>query len=227
MSTQKHPPLGETGSDVAARTISALAGAIPCVGPILQITINETIKNVRLDRIETFLLYLQDRIDENNLKHSLNTPDGLDIFEEGISQSARALSEERKQYIADLVSNGMKASGVEKQQIRHFLRILTQIDDAQIIILCSYQSKYRRIGDINSDNFFNKHKDVLGPFSREIGRANDDIDKAQLKDALEHHLSSFGLLMEDKSSRQPTQIAYKITPQGIRFIKFIGLSDPE
>ncbi|CAO3429340.1 hypothetical protein [Azospirillum doebereinerae] len=229
----KEPPvLGEGRVEVLGRTIATLAGTIPCVGPIIQVAITETIPSTRIERIEAFLIYIQERLDEQKLDDALKTKEGLDIFEEGISQAARALSEERKRYIAELVAKGMDSDKSAKKESRHILRILNQIDDAQIVILNSYQSKYQKIDEDGDDDFFDRHREILGPFSREIGEDNSEMEKAELKDAFEHHLSSFGLLRvktEDYGSLDggidTRSVTYEITPQGERFLKALGLVD--
>lgn len=225
MPEQDPPPLGEARSDVVARTLTTLAGAVPCVGPLIQVALSETIPNVRLERIEAYLMHLQSRLDEATLNDSLRTADGLDVFEEGMWQSARALSDERKQYVAELVSKGMASNGAERQESRHALRILNQLDDAQIIILVSYQSKYQRIGDEATAAFYKKHRDVLGPFSREISANNKDRGKAELKDAFERHLSSFGLLDVKSEDYNTGRVSYELTAQGRRFLEYLGIAE--
>jgi hypothetical protein len=225
MSGKAPPLLGESRSDVLARTLTTLTGVVPCVGPLIQIALSETIPNIRLDRIEAYLIHLQSRLDEATLQASLMTADGLDMFEEGMWQSARAFSDGRKQYIAELVSKGMASDGAERQESRHTLRILNQLDDAQIIILSSYQSKYRQIGSEATAAFYIKHRNILGPFSRELRSSNKDRGKAELKDAFERHLSSFGLLNVKSEDNNTGQSSYELTAHGRRLLEYIGISE--
>lgn len=135
------PELGETTGNQVMQIVGSIPGAVPYIGPIIQAIISEVIPNIRIERIETYLRYLQDRIDELQLNSALDTLEGLDTFEEGMWQSARAFSEKRQKNIAELVSHGLKGEGEKQQQIRHFLRILNQLGDEDIALLMSHQNR--------------------------------------------------------------------------------------
>lgn len=220
--TQK-PPLGESKIDRMAQIASTASGLIPFAGTVIQLAIEQVIPNIRMERVETYLRYLEEKITASELDKSLRTPEGLDLFEEGIVQSARALTDHRKRYIAELVANGLTSESLDQQQSRHFLRILNFIDDAQIVILSSYQPKYLPLNSPESAEFRNKHRDVLGPFSREIGPNNRDGNKAYHKDALENHLQSLGLLTAQGQSQTPGRTIYRITTQGLSFLSYLGI----
>lgn len=216
------PPLGESDRDVVARTVTTLAGAIPVLGQVFQVILNEIIPNARLQRVETYLLRLQQRIDETELRKASTDREKLDIFEEGLWQSTRALGDDRREYIAELVAKGITEDNA-RAEAKHFLRILNQLDDTQIIILCSYQRRYRVIANPEAAKFYKRHRQVLGPFSREISAQNPDRGKAAHKDALERHLASFGLLEPETSELRVGRVAYAMTPQGLQFLRFLGI----
>ncbi|WP_413208426.1 hypothetical protein [Rhodospirillum sp. A1_3_36] len=223
-------PLGDSASDRVTRTLSTLVGRIPMLGWMMQVAIAEVIPNIRLQRIEAYLLHLDQRIDQVKFKAALEQPEGLDLFEEGLWQSARALDDDRKRYIAELIAKGMAESSAKQEQTRHFLRLLGQIGDSQIIILTSYLSQFGSLGGEETAAFYERHRDVLGPFSREIGSNNPDAGRAEHKDALERHLSSLGLLdvaSEDLgglAGSPGASVTYRITPQGSQFLQYIGVS---
>jgi hypothetical protein len=215
-------PLGDDSKDRAIRIVTNLSGAIPVVGPVLQTVLAEVLPDLRLKRIETYLLALQAQVDEGRLRDALNSPEGLDTFEEGLWQSARALTEERKKHIATLVAKGLSDSA-KSSQARHFLRLLTMLDDTQIIILCSHQSAFTNTSKEEVSDFFKRHRNVLGPFNREIGSHNPDQGKWAHKAALEEHLASLGLLQVASEDWETNLRTFLLSPQGRYFLIFLDL----
>lgn len=198
------PPLGETRGDAVARTAGVVAGLIPFIGPIIQIALNETIPNARMERIETYLQYLSERIDKIRLEAALKRPEELDLFEEGIWQAARALSDDRKQHIATLVASGLSAEEVQVRRSRHFLRILNQLDDAEILILVRCATE---------NAFFIKGAD-LNVTDEQYGL----FDHSSL-----YHMESFGLVRETKKDWQSRSFIFCITPIGREFLSYLGI----
>ncbi|WP_162801437.1 hypothetical protein [Azospirillum brasilense] len=199
------PPLGETRGDAVARTLNVAAGLIPCIGPMVQIALNETIPNARIERIETYLRYLSERIDEIRLESALNRPEGLDLFEEGIWQAVRALSDDRKQRIATLVAYGLSAEEARGRRIRHFLRILNQLDDAEIFILsrCATENAL---------------------FIEQDRTRSKDGDYSPIDHSILYHIESFGLVRETKKDWKSLSFIFCITPIGREFLSYLGLS---
>ncbi|PKR59936.1 hypothetical protein [Thalassospira lohafexi] len=219
----QHPPLGDTSTSKALRIGASVAGAVPFVGASIQTVLTEIIPNVRADRVESYIRHLQDQIDELKLKLALEKPEGLDLFEEGLWQSARAFTEERKKYIGELVISGLNCEEAEQHRVRHNLRILNQIGDDEILILSSYQSKYQAISSDDAKAFRKKHKSVLGPFSRALGSA--DRSKAAHKDALLAHLASFGLLKVTEEDFETSRVKHALTSQGVALLRYIGIAE--
>ncbi|WP_417321245.1 hypothetical protein [Emcibacter sp.] len=228
----QHPPLGDTSASTALRIGVGLTGAVPLVGAVLQTALTETIRNVRLDRVEDYLRYLQAQIDELMLKLALEKPEGLDLFEEGLWQSTRALSDDRKKYIAELVVKGLQETGLEQQETRHFMRILEQLDDRQIILLAEYHpANSPTVGNEQGTRFHEANRNVVQP-----GHAVDDIldhtsqEEAQrgakLNEIMRRHLSSLGLLELDQVfgsiEMQPSSQRYLISEAGKDFLRCIG-----
>ncbi len=228
------PPQGEVLRDTQVTLLKSVAGLVPGIGCIIQGIIESTIPNQRIERIEAFLRHLSDSIQEVDFRNAVATSDGLDLFEEGLLQASRALSDERKLQIAELVAKGFRSDSTEKAAARHFLRILNQIDDRQIILLAKYLPENQPyIGNTRAENFFKNHSDVISP-----GHSIEDIfDEEACKEAnfgnhlnasMIGYLSVFGLLDENESidsigtpsvSRQ-----FSITELGKEFLKFLGVT---
>lgn len=227
----EHPTLGDTKTSKALRIGASIAGAVPFAGATIQTVLTEAIPNVRAERVEAYIRQLQDQIDELKLKLALEKPEGLDLFEEGLWQSARAISDERKKYVAELVSKGLQQTDFEQQETRHFMRILEQLDDRQIVLLAQYHPANRpTVGNEQGTKFHTMNKEVLTP------GAGDDFDdhkahalsrrKSQLNQIMEGHLYSLGLLIEDEmktSIEVPKRTRhFLISESGEAFLEYIG-----
>jgi hypothetical protein len=97
-------------SDIAAALIRGVVGAAPFVGPIIAETLSATIPNQKTDRIITFVKVLEDKInylEEDLLNEKFRSEEFADLLEDGLQLASRALSHERKEYIANLLKNGL------------------------------------------------------------------------------------------------------------------------
>lgn len=228
----QHPPLGDTTAAKALRIGASAAGVIPFAGAAIQTVFTEIIPNVRAERVEAYVRYLQDQIDELKLQIALEKPEGLDLFEEGLWQSARASTGDRKKYIAELVAKGLQETGLEQQETRHFMRILEQLDDRQIILLAEYHpANSPTVGNEQGARFHEANRNVVQP-----GHTVEDIldhtgrEEAQrgarLNEIMRRHLSSLGLLELDQifgsAEMQPSSRRYLISEAGKDFLRCIG-----
>lgn len=139
------PELGENYNENRnnqnKRFAASLISAVPIAGPLMQTVITEIIPNVRMSRVEDFVRYLHEKIKTLELEAALKSPEGLDLFEEGMWQSARALSEARRKNISKLVAAGLVAKNTEREKARHFLRVFNQLGDEDIAILVELASR--------------------------------------------------------------------------------------
>lgn len=214
-------PNGDTLRDRAARTLGTVVGAIPIIGPFVQLAVSELIPNQRLDRIESFLRLLAEKFSEAELKAATTDPKRLDVLEEGITQATRSLSEERQRYIAELVVRGLKAELAEATRARHFMRILNQLDDAQIIILMSYLYESRddknKLTALRTRNPDVLQRRVSGPKTPSPEKQNYETRISMIT-----HLAAFGLL-KVRQQNVSGDIRYRISSQGEEFIRFLGI----
>jgi hypothetical protein len=100
-------PLGPTGRDRAVALARAVAGMVPVVGPLIAELITEVVPGQRQERIEDWLRQLAQQlasVEHATLLERLRKPENVALFEEGAYQAVRAISEERRQQIAELVA---------------------------------------------------------------------------------------------------------------------------
>ena len=97
-------------ADYVSALVKGIVGIAPVVGPMLAEAITLGIPNQKLDRVITFVKVFEDRIkylEEDLLKERIKSEEFGDLLEDALPQASRALSDERKEYIANLLKNSL------------------------------------------------------------------------------------------------------------------------
>jgi len=221
-------------TDLAVAFSKGVLGAIPIIGPLMAEIVGHVIPNQRLDRLEKFLLILEERVkdvDSEVLKKRFGKEEFIDLLEDGMIHASRALSDERKEYIASVIENGIKEENLDAIQKKLILNLLAELNDAEIIMLQSYG-----IHPNERNEYFEKHKNVLTPPQATLGSSPDVIDDKAIYDAQKSHLERLGLLrrrfkkprrgelpeFDDKTGMVKAQ-GYEITSLGRLLLRNIGL----
>lgn len=205
-------------------TFRGLIGQVPGVGPLAVELLNVTIPNQRLERIEKLLNILSEKtfnISEEELQSQFNSIDFIDIFEDVLRQSTKAITDIRLEYLASVLKNGIDSQKFDHLQKKRLLEILERINDVEIILLRSYSlrddtSKYQDF--INKySHIFNVKEDQEHNESPEI----HDKDKQIFIRHYEDNLISLGLVGVDQNNELlPTRL-------GVNLLKIIGFEQLE
>jgi len=208
---------------------------VPVVGSILGEVVGLIIPNQRLDRIEAYLRILGQRlekVDSESLSEHLRDPEHIDLFEEGAVQALRAVSDERKEYIASIVANGLSGNEQDCLRAKRLLKLLAEVDDGQIIVLASYLHK-----NIEDDAFRERHKAVLDPVATHAASTQEETEAAALHEIARVELLRLGLLRADFKSLRKSEIpefdnktgmmkanSRSLTPLGRMLLVHIGVA---
>ena len=148
-------------NDKSEEIISALARAaistVPIVGPFAVEAFNLLIPNQRLNRVDKLLKILSSKIcnmSEKEVEQRFHTPEFLDIFEDCISQTFRAVSDDRLEDLASLLEKSLTDEQIKYLQTKRLLSILSEVNDVEIIILQSY-------GYMNPTGFRDQHNSIF------------------------------------------------------------------
>lgn len=181
-------------TDVATIIGKGLLGAIPFVGALAAEIVGAVIPNQRIDRIESLLKLLESKIQEEDrpkVKERIVSPESVDLIEDGFIQASRALSEERKEYIASLLKNSLTDDELKHIEYKRLLSMLGELNDLEVLILKS-QTLLR--GQPEHDEFWKAHKEVLTPPLAHMGSSQEEIDKHAIYQTHKLHLANLGLL---------------------------------
>lgn len=191
----------------------------------------------RMDRLIDFTRALEVKIgslDQDTVRAKLTDENFTDLLEESARQATQAVTQERRQYLASLMAAGVTTTHISHVESRHILRLLSQINDLEVIWLRFYAYPYHA-GD---DDFRTKNSAVLAPVRATLASDQKTLDQRALQENYVEHLISLGLLSRplqmDPKTGQPvfnrsrkewkTQ-GPETTPLGLLLLRHIGLID--
>lgn len=215
--------------DYVASSVKLTLGAIPVAGPLLAEIAGSAIPNQRLDRIADFAQKLGSRIDhleQATLSRSLKDEKFTDLAEEAMLQAARAVSDERRRYLASLVGKSLSNDEISHEESKHLLRMLNELNDVEVLWLRYHQTSYR-----NQDIEFKKrHAAVFDPIMPTLAEPQARHDAKALQESYKSHLERLGLLTrkyDDPDTRpllsSPDRFDYVIAPLGRLLLRTIDL----
>lgn len=196
-----------------------VAGALPFVGSAVSEIMQSVIPNLRLERIVIFLETLDEKVSEideklNNFKINLQKEQGIDLFEEGIIQASRAVSEERKQRLARLVSRALTEEELKYEEGRKLLNLYRELTDQEIVWLI-YHSLSPAHGQDPHTDWIEKHPEILNPVSRDLSSPREEHERGALQDSYKATLTRLGLTSEQNGTTQ-------ITTLGSMLVRYIS-----
>lgn len=229
--------LDNNKTDLLVSAAKSAVGIVPYAGSLLSELVGNLIPNQRIDRLTKYVKELDERISRISLEKInplLTNDDFIDLIEEGFVQASRAITDERRQYIASIVSNGIEEETIQFHESKQLLKILSELNDIEIIWL-----RFYLVTTIGGDEEFRqKHKNILQPINSYIGADNETMTKAALQNSYKEHLERLELIDHrirvdnttkipefDTSTGKPKKSYSTITTLGRLLLKQIGLID--
>ena len=227
--------LNNNKTDLLVSAAKSAVGVVPIAGSLLSELVGNLIPNQRIDRLTKYVKELDDKISKiptEKINTLLNNDDFIDLIEEGFVQAARAITDERRQYIATIISTGITDETIQLNESKQLLKILSELNDIEIIWLRSYL-----FPTIDGDEeFIQKHKNILQPIQTYIGADNETMIKAAIQNSYKEHLKRLELIDHrininhttkipefDTFTGKPKESYSTITTLGRLLLKQIGL----
>lgn len=209
------PSSNNTADNIAALSRSVL-GVVPFAGSALSEIVTAIIPNQRIDRLTKYVSELEKRmadIPKETIEKIVKDDKFIDLIEESFVQASRALSNERLQYIAAVVGNGITDDQIAFEESKLLLKLMSELNDIEIIWL-----RFYKIPTIGGDNEFrNKHKNVLEHVRTYIGVDKGTLQKAALQDSYRQHLERLGLIKSNirisSETKQPEYDSFSGQPK--------------
>jgi hypothetical protein len=189
---ESDPSLENSTRDRIALAAKGVVGAIPFVGNLVAEIIGSIIPNQRVDRIARFLELLADKvrdIEEETLASKMRTEEFVDLFEDGMIQASRAVSEDRKRHLASLFKNAIANETLEHAYEKRLLQILGELNDVQILILRSYGMRFHE-----RQEFESLHGNAIRGPRVFMSAPQKEIDGGAVHKSYRAHLVQLGLI---------------------------------
>jgi hypothetical protein len=212
---------------------------VPFAGSLLVELAGTVFPNQRMDRIVKYARVLEHKLSslqQDFVRSQLTNENFTDLLEEGMRQAARSLSDERREYIANLIANSLSEQDVEYVEAKHLLRMLSEINDIEVIWL-----RYHLVPGIRVDKEFReKHANIINnPIVASMADTQYVHDKEALQDSYKKHLAQLGLLEPeyniDRKTKSPKYDSFtgvpkirgfQLSPLGRLLLRYIGFSEP-
>lgn len=155
--------IGTNKSDVTAAFIRSVVGVAPFVGPMAAELITAAIPNQKIERVALSIKVLEDRlkyVEEDVVREKFQSDRFADLLEDALPQMARALTGERKAYIANLLSTSLTDDTLDHLAQKKLLSMLNDLNDAEIILLHFYS--IRRADKMKSDRMLEEYPFIPG-----------------------------------------------------------------
>ncbi|EHK8987232.1 hypothetical protein ACP52Y_004154 [Vibrio vulnificus] len=224
--------LEQKSVDYVVSAAKGIFGAMPVFGPALAEIISEIVPNQRIERIVEVLKELDRRLTIAEKSSFSSNKYALSIFEDGMYQAARSLSEERNRYIAMFLKG---CSSLEEDSFnikKKLFYILEELTDLDIKILLGME---HRTGNYNL--IVTPSPVTYGEYESFNATQKYEYDSA--KEAWNLHLSTLlrhGLIEPqyekfdirepyahlDENTGMPRIVDYTVSNLGSVFIRSIG-----
>lgn len=231
MSAENSDILNNKKEDYLAALGRSAASVIPIAGTFVGELITNIIPGQRIDRIAKFLDELNKRVTvlEVNVQEKMQHPENVDLFEEGCYQACRAVTDERLNYIVNLVAHGIGDDVTNYVQNKKMLTILSSLNDMEVLLVLAYADN----PTLGNPGLFGTHPE-LTPMSAYIGAPKEIIEPALMNSAYKNTLVEKGLIRETFSFLKKDQLpefdcsagkfkssGYQITPFGRMFAQWV------
>ena len=179
-------------NDVVANLLKGYLSGLPILGPVVAEIIDSLIPNQRMERIASLLKALEAKIDPEEkakVEAKMLEEKSIDLMEDGFLQAARALSQERIEYIASLLKNSLTDEDLEDIAYKRLLSLLSELDDLDVLIL---KSHFGTIAE--QQEFRQKHNDALREPIVTLSSSQETVDRHAIYENHRANLVHLGLL---------------------------------
>jgi hypothetical protein len=226
--TKVHP-LDENYQDGIAAVARAGFDWVPIFGNSITELITSQLKNQWQHRATQFMKNLEDRLQSlpiEQLKFLLQNEAILSLIEKGALLAAKSVSQQKRDYIANLVSRGITQQDLKTEMTHVLLDVFSELNDSEIIWLIYIgKMKYspNNVPKLSHDYlFYELHKEVLS-YQNKSKPSDEELLMKDIQDWYKMRLISLGLI----EKFNPVPNFYLITNLGRNLLSMIGIHENE
>lgn len=188
--------LDNNGSDLIAAVTKASVGAVPVAGSFLAEIVGALIPNQRIDRIAKYAAKLNERLEEmpeEVIERLRNDEQFVDLMEESFIRATRASSDERREYILNIVRNGISDESADINNAKYLLNLLSELNDSEVIWLRFFHEQTMN----EKSQFQALHANILAPVQVVLGSSENERQRRAVQASYKEHLERLGLIKHD------------------------------
>ncbi|WP_412755172.1 hypothetical protein [Legionella pneumophila] len=180
-------------TDYTVSVLKGVVGAIPVIGSFASEVIGHSIPKQRQDRIASFVkevAFRVEKLEQDKIENYFNDPLFVDLLEDAVIQSTRALTQERIEHIANLISSSISEDTIQHDKYKRYLTLLNELTDTEIIVLGLY------VYPVNQHpEYYDRHESVLKKEHPTFASSTEEIEEYEIKKSHTEHLARLGLLV--------------------------------
>lgn len=223
-------------SDRTAAVVRGVFGAVPVLGPAVAEIIGTLIPQQRQDRIVDVVRRLDARlsgVERERIRTSIrDSAADRDLLEEGLLQAARAVSDDRKERIAELLRTTLTEEDLTHIESKKLWSLLEAINDVELLILQAREVS----GTDEEADFWERHRETVSGPSVHMGSSQDELARGSLYEVYRRHLVQLGLMRPrfrrlkkgevpefDEKTGMMKASGYEATPAGRVLLRKTGM----
>ena len=193
------PSLEDNATDQISLYTRMASGAFGPLGTLLSEVFLESLPNTLQKRLVTYVQILQERLTELEIKldkHMLEDEEFIEVMRQGGLLATGATTKERKEYIANIIANGLSREDVQMIETKKILRTLDNVNDLEILLLCSYIDP-----TVNAINEFkDQHPELYEGMYITMASSTQEREKGAMRATYLENLCKENLLSKEYST---------------------------
>jgi hypothetical protein len=173
MPEQTSLQLGPNAVDYRVAIYKGILGSVPFLGGLLAEVVGAVIPEQQNDRLRQFVEALEAKIqdlDPEQVEARFQEPEFIDLLQESLTQSVRAVAQERIEHIAEIVHQSLSDQDRRYIHFKKLLYILQELNDLEVLMLCSYGRRQDNDFWAAARRYYSSRKTCYGMHPRRHGQ---------------------------------------------------------
>lgn len=216
-----------TQADVFAGSLRASLGLLGPAGVVVGEFLTYFVPNQRLDRLTEYTSLLRDRVEDlQAFQARLEASAAFAaVFEQATIAAVQTPSHDRRKDLAAFVQTGFGTDDAELMHHHALLRLLEQINEAQVLVLMSYANFSGSMGDKAHQAFLAQHPGIFSVEPPGFGDSYEVQERWAMKQFYEDQLVRLGLLKDEEGTVRSAVRRVSVTTLGQMLLAAIGRLD--